>query len=533
MANFVLELLRDVARLEGLGPDGRTRVRTLRRDYHDLLGQLREIRRETVEHWRAGAVRLRVFAQPAAVRELVVGWEAFQGRLEDVADELAMIVDATWQMLGGPGPRDDDTGPLWRLLEPLVRGPDGGAPPGDSDGRVVRRLIALDVVQRASGADISGIEQAVELLLMSGDVDNSFGGPSRAEDKLAGLQLDHFGAFYKQSWRANDWMWGRLDGADRLVRMLIDPGAIARRLARGEPLEAVVAAVQGIACGGSTESVRDWLRNDWREHHRAASVEAELRQLEGDPHPDPTALPGCYAAVRQRVQLEVLCEEIPNVAAAVVADRDRGASDRSKGSLWQKRLPTELPLPVERVIEAFETCDIGREQITDDMGSDYFTEVSTKTGAVLGSVVGGAAKGAQVLRPVLAAIRGVLLSLYLLGRGVVHSSRTASFLVALALALGGALVSLSLVGAAVPGFLVLLGTIVLIAAVVLGLIRQTLPRIVLSVALFAGAGVAYYLVTGHDRPRWLDTVATVLAVLLMTISAMLLGSKGKRAPKRP
>jgi hypothetical protein len=32
------------------------------------------------------------------------------------------------------------------------------------------------------------------------------------EAKLAGMQLGHFAAFMKRSWRANDWMWGRLDG---------------------------------------------------------------------------------------------------------------------------------------------------------------------------------------------------------------------------------------------------------------------------------------------------------------------------------
>ena len=39
-------------------------------------------------------------------------------------------------------------------------------------------------------------------------------------DKLAGVELAHFGAFLKRSWRANDWMWGRLDAAERLVTLL-------------------------------------------------------------------------------------------------------------------------------------------------------------------------------------------------------------------------------------------------------------------------------------------------------------------------
>ena len=42
--------------------------------------------------------------------------------------------------------------------------------------------------------------------------------------KLAGNALHHFGAFLDRTWRQNDIMWGRLDGAERLVTALLpDP----------------------------------------------------------------------------------------------------------------------------------------------------------------------------------------------------------------------------------------------------------------------------------------------------------------------
>lgn len=44
--------------------------------------------------------------------------------------------------------------------------------------------------------------------------------------KLAGLQLGHFGAFFKRSWRSNDILWGRLDAAAQLVSVLLDEGRI-------------------------------------------------------------------------------------------------------------------------------------------------------------------------------------------------------------------------------------------------------------------------------------------------------------------
>jgi patatin-related protein len=39
--------------------------------------------------------------------------------------------------------------------------------------------------------------------------------------KLAGTSLHHFGAFLDRAWRQNDIMWGRLDGAERLISALL------------------------------------------------------------------------------------------------------------------------------------------------------------------------------------------------------------------------------------------------------------------------------------------------------------------------
>lgn len=47
---------------------------------------------------------------------------------------------------------------------------------------------------------------------------------ANGRQKLAGTALHHFGAFLDQVWRQNDILWGRLDGAERLITaMLPDP----------------------------------------------------------------------------------------------------------------------------------------------------------------------------------------------------------------------------------------------------------------------------------------------------------------------
>ncbi|HEX6273798.1 MAG TPA: DUF3376 domain-containing protein, partial [Polyangiaceae bacterium] len=49
-------------------------------------------------------------------------------------------------------------------------------------------------------------------------------------EKLCGDTLAHFGAFFKRSWRSNDIMWGRLDGACQLVETLAAPDWLATTL---------------------------------------------------------------------------------------------------------------------------------------------------------------------------------------------------------------------------------------------------------------------------------------------------------------
>ena len=49
--------------------------------------------------------------------------------------------------------------------------------------------------------------------------------PAEKRRKLAGTALFHFGAFLKREWRENDLMWGRLDGAERIIRSILPAGS--------------------------------------------------------------------------------------------------------------------------------------------------------------------------------------------------------------------------------------------------------------------------------------------------------------------
>src|SRR5262249_45697977 len=82
-----------------------------------------------------------------------------------------------------------------------------------SDSQVLERMLRLDVVQLCFSGASQEVEQEVELVQVS----------SLQPDRVTGFQLTHFGAFYPASWRINDWLHGRMDGAVQTVRLLLSP----------------------------------------------------------------------------------------------------------------------------------------------------------------------------------------------------------------------------------------------------------------------------------------------------------------------
>lgn len=513
--NFALDVLARMAYLRGYG-DGGKQVRELRRKLHESLAELRKIERVSLEYWRGAAREAFLERKPAST--LAAGWKDLcQERLGETALAIAAIVTSAAAQLKYAHVTGDDAPGLRKMLATVD--------PGDPS-ITLRRLLALDVIQRASGLDLQGIEQEMELVLMSAQAANAFGRSTRPEDKLAGLQAGHFGAFYKRSWRANDWMWGRLDGADRLVRALLDPRRVKRRL-EVAGVEKVLLEVRAIACGSDLPGVPDWLMQQWDE----PAVRKELEELAAlNVPPPPTALPKCYEAIQRRVQVEIVVEEIPGVARAVVEDRELGAAADSLGSKWEREFPAGTPLTVTRAVEAFQECDVGVEKLDKEVGSDLFTKASTKSAGVIGSVVGGAAPGVRLLKPVLATIRGLLLTFYLLGRGVTESSKTGAFLVALTLAVGGTLIAVFILGTDVPGLLLLLAVMILAAGVLLAAVRHGGVRILLFVLVLAVSAAGYYGVREwHGRPGFVDPAAKVLAVALIAFGATLLGLSGRRS----
>ena len=93
---------------------------------------------------------------------------------------------------------------------------------------VADRLLNLVVAERALEPAEPDVDQPVEFIQVSANTRTLLAARNELDTvhKLRGVELHHFAAFYKSSWRAYDWMWGRMDGSGWLVHILLDPRRI-------------------------------------------------------------------------------------------------------------------------------------------------------------------------------------------------------------------------------------------------------------------------------------------------------------------
>jgi patatin-related protein len=71
----------------------------------------------------------------------------------------------------------------------------------------------------------AGERDRVDVVRLSPD-DATLLGPPGGGSKLRGTRLGHFGAFFNRADRENDYLWGRLDGAEHAVRLLVAPDGV-------------------------------------------------------------------------------------------------------------------------------------------------------------------------------------------------------------------------------------------------------------------------------------------------------------------
>jgi predicted acylesterase/phospholipase RssA len=253
--------------------------------------------------------------------------------------------------LAEPGGEDLPPGAARTPAEALFGVESAGGPLDDAmRSAFYRRVFSIEVVRRAfsSEADIDSAEELRFVQLTPASPSPLFTAsplslrsPASAAAKLTGVGLGHFAGFYRRSWRANDFMWGRLDAAARIVDLLLDSpsGEVGcgsehesrkRRIAeRGALLaDALLAADQRWlveealedAAGGEEEDERG---RDLRTRLRA-KIEAELELSEG--RPGLARMPFTRAVFQRAAQLEIAAEELREIRAESQRDSERGSA---------------------------------------------------------------------------------------------------------------------------------------------------------------------------------------------------------------
>jgi patatin-related protein len=238
-----------------------------------------------------------------------------------VALELIDIGAQAARLVGPYLPGAEQTqlgGRRLNLLQEVFAGVDLTTRDGQRDA--LHRLLALEVcsVCLLEGPPSGGPEDVVELVQVSASVKHPYT-QQQAQQRVAGLRLGHFAAFLKQSWRVNDWLWGRLDGSNRLITALLDPQRLHRLVVldpRGREV-AIAVMVQALGLDPASSA--------------AAALTAAMR---GTVAPEREHLrPVIDHLVEEHARAVVLDLE-DELERAVRHDRAEGGNPTSRGERW-------------------------------------------------------------------------------------------------------------------------------------------------------------------------------------------------------
>jgi patatin-related protein len=527
--------------------DLRARIRGLRRGIHNCRRWLRLLEAADVAFWKARLAALPVRPDsPAQRREKLRQWArdackwpwaaqvelasdgpgAINGRT--VAQRLiALMNEYHADVMTTTRPRDDCSWTVPRAAE------EAAALKALTDGLMNEladrvRFVAIEVCRTmlGGGAPDPGLE--IGLMQVSGYTPNAFG-ITAAPTKLTGVQLSHFGAFYKQAWRSNDWIWGRLDGAFRAVQAMLDPARLAQR---GYTSTELSVELHGLATGAVGTNDRDYLEQMWKADSPTVLAELAFLDVPGDV---PVSLPATVTAVARRVQLEILRDELPRLASAAQADLEAGSKSGDKADRFRidyyHAAQHAGTFDGAKVVDLWTAASIGEETLQSEAGSDLLAMTVSTAAAGLVNVLESTRSGLGPVRAVAKALRGATLLLYLLARASIGGGFGAA-ITNLTLAVGGALLAVTLMVPSTPPVLALIGTTILLAGLVLAALRVGIGVfVVIFAVLLAVAGGIFAL--DHVK-HWLHTSSstwwTVAAVAGLATAAMGLGSV-HRSPK--
>lgn len=382
-----------------------------------------------------------------------------------------------------------------------------------SVGRSVQRLLYLEVVLNGVTVQDDETPRPFDFVFASAGVRNSLGHQAeKPAAKLAGLKLGHFAGFLKRSWRANDWLWGRLDGVEHVLRATVD----AKRLGELD-VDVIAPALAELALAldlDESAEERAILAQNWNvllrrfgltymqtpdpqdSYEAAVSAAATLDETSGKQH-----LGAVRAGLAARIQLRIIASDLGRVAQTARDDITSGASRTSSGAYWAARFSDDSSLTEQ--VALFRQLDMGSESPAQEASSRLVFDVGSQLAAVVAALFAGDRGGMPgPARAALASIRGLTLAtsriVQLLAREPWLGAAVFAALVGLVIWAGVA--KSTIVGALLPALAILV--------ILVGFTLITIGTSVFDLPL--------------RRPaRWLGTIAFISAPLAFGILGLL------------
>jgi patatin-related protein len=405
---------------------------------------------------------------PAAPNDLENSWKRLVDAMIPLLRDLELPSAAD-----GRDFRDEAAGAISSYLRYF-----GDTPTADT---VADRLLSLVIAERALQRAEPEVDQPVEFiqvsantrtLLAAGDSASALP-PLDTVDKLRGVELHHFAAFCKSSWRAYDWMWGRMDGCGWLVHILLDPRRILSVIEDRYQWPHGKRAANFARLLRQTAGISGRLEGD--------CLEEDLRYLDEPGAGIPASLPDSAVFLAQAWQNLITASELPVIAQQMLAGdahQDQPISRPARAwaaNVFSMQARDMAPADFAKELPR---CPVRTETLATQVHTPAFARIAAKAAAVATAAIAAAPQVPGPLRRVLGAARTVTRTGYLAANAT-GGSGAKTMMAGLVLALiGGVLATQGLIVIGITGTAVALAGLYLIALGAWGIHRGLLGALV-------------------------------------------------------
>lgn len=296
----------------------------------------------------------------------------------------------------------------------------------------------------------------IELVQLSAQVKQHFAEGLSGDEKLAGMALGRFGGFLKRSWRANDWIWGRLDAIKVLMLVMLNRRRVMELLAEvtktlpsgADPATTLVDMIARCTFGDAFDAA--FSIPELQELRLAAVDEITNEQMNfGSPLKELASL-AAYG-----LQHRVAQEEVEWLVGSIEDDRAEGATGNYCEAFARvvKRRKFESP-PSQTdshwLLTTFAQSRIGREDPAAQMPSDLIIRTAATAAATAATMLSSERSGLGIARSFTRVLRGLVAVPYWTAAGLTHRGTIGRLLTTMLLSVGVSFVALSLMASLPP-----------------------------------------------------------------------------------